>query len=51
MKSKISKFLVKFGGFMSAIALTLVTAISNSTCTWYIYQEKMPEQAKQLRKF
>ena len=51
MKSEVSKLLIKFGGLMSALALTLVTATSNSACTWYIYQEKMPDQAKKLRKF
>jgi cyclic lactone autoinducer peptide len=51
MKNKAFNLLVKFGGAVSALALTLVTVTSNSTCVWYTYQEEMPDQAKKLRKF
>lgn len=51
MKNKVLKLFTKFGGLVSALALTLVTVTANSTCVWYVYQEEMPEQAKKLRKF
>ncbi|MBP1566586.1 MAG: cyclic lactone autoinducer peptide [Oscillospiraceae bacterium] len=36
---------------LASLALIATTYISNSTCSWITYQEKLPEAAKELRKF
>ena len=45
------KFFKKYGHVFAAIALVLTTLVANSTCTFLIHQEKLPEGAKTLRKF
>ncbi|MBQ4522874.1 MAG: cyclic lactone autoinducer peptide [Lachnospiraceae bacterium] len=41
------------GALSSVAALALmVTAVNTSSCCWYIFgQDKLPENAKKLRKF
>lgn len=41
----------KYSGAIAAFALVITTLASNSTCTYFFYQDKMPETAKKLRKF
>lgn len=36
---------------LAYLALFMTTAISNSTCHYIVFQEKMPDDAKKLRKF
>ena len=45
------KFIEKYSGAIAAFALVITTLVSNSTCTYFFYQDKMPETAKKLRKF
>lgn len=53
--SKIKMFYQKLnkGALSSVAALALMITASNvSTCCWYIFgQDKLPENAKKLRKF
>lgn len=41
----------KYSGVIAAFALVITTLTSNSTCTYFLYQDKLPETAKRLRKF
>lgn len=36
---------------MAAMALLVTAVASNRCCMWYFGQDKMPEGAKELRKF
>lgn len=45
------KFLTKFGHIFAALALVFTTLTVNSTCGYIVHQEKLPENAKALRKF
>mgnify|MGYP000773613742 CR=1 FL=1 len=51
MKNFISKYAVKFGGCIAALAMMVTAATVNSACVWFTHQEKLPEEAKKLRKF
>lgn len=51
MKNFISKYGVKFGGCIAALAMMVTAATVNSACVWFTHQEKLPEEAKKLRKF
>lgn len=44
-------FFKKYGHVFAALALVLTTITANSTCAFFIHQEKLPEGAKTLRKF
>lgn len=44
-------FFKKHGHVFAALALVLTTITANSTCSFFTYQEKLPEGAKTLRKF
>lgn len=46
-----TKFIEKYRAVIAALALLLATFAANSTCTYTLYQEEIPEQAKKLRKF
>jgi cyclic lactone autoinducer peptide len=48
VKNGVSKSLKKA---IAKIALTVTKANVNSTCPYHIYQPKIPESAKKLRKF
>jgi cyclic lactone autoinducer peptide len=48
VKNDISKKLSKT---IAKIALTITKANVNSTCPYHVYQPKIPEAAKKLRKF
>ncbi len=49
MKKFISK--LKIGNIIPALAVAVVTVMSNSTCAFIAHQAKMPEEARKLRKF
>lgn len=44
-------FVQKYSGMIAAFALVITTVVANSACMFLTYQEKMPENAKALRKF
>lgn len=44
-------FFKKYGHVFAALALVLTTITANSTCAFFIHQEKLPEGAKTLRRF
>ena len=44
-------FLRKYGHIFAALALVFTTITANSTCSYVIHQEKLPENAKLLRRF
>jgi cyclic lactone autoinducer peptide len=48
VKDNISKEIKKV---IAKVALTVTKANVNSTCPYYLYQPKIPESAKKLRKF
>ncbi|MEE0023277.1 cyclic lactone autoinducer peptide [Ruminococcus sp.] len=45
------KFIKKYSGLLSALALVLTTFTVNSTCIYTMHQDEVPEVAKKLRKF
>lgn len=45
------KLFLKYAGMMAALALVITTISANTTCIMTVYQEKLPESAKKLRKF
>lgn len=53
MKGEIcmKSFFTKYSSFLAAIALVITTMTVNSTCTYLIYQDKLPRDAYKLRKF
>ena len=51
MKNFISKYAVKFGGCIAVLTMMVTAATVNSACVWFTHQEKLPEEAKKLRKF
>jgi cyclic lactone autoinducer peptide len=40
-----------YGTQLAALAMVVATAVSNSACVFYIYQDELPEDVKKLRKF
>ncbi|MBE6843848.1 MAG: cyclic lactone autoinducer peptide [Ruminococcus sp.] len=44
-------FLMKYSSVIAAFALMVTTVVENSACIWITHQEKMPENARRLRKF
>ncbi|MBR4101848.1 MAG: cyclic lactone autoinducer peptide [Oscillospiraceae bacterium] len=44
-------FMQKYAGIMAALALVVTTLMANSTCSYTMHQDEMPEVAKKLRKF
>lgn len=51
MKKSLFNILTKLGGCMAVLSLTLTTLTANTTCTWLSYQDELPKEAKNLRKF
>lgn len=51
MKKFISKNIAKIGSIVAALAVMMTTVNVNSACTWFTHQEKLPVDAKKLRKF
>lgn len=51
MKKKLHTFFLRYGGYIAALALTIITVNENSACAFYLYQDELPENAKKLRKF
>lgn len=45
------KFLKRYGRIFAALAMTLTIINVNTTCTFIIYQDVLPKEAKKLRKF
>lgn len=45
------KLMAKFGPMLAALALMVTTMSVNTTCSWVGYQDKVPENARKLRKF
>ena len=50
MKKFLKKFKNPLMGAVNVMALAAVIQSVGSTCTWYIYQPKMPDSVKKLRK-
>lgn len=46
-----NRLLLRFSGMISVLALIITTTSANVTCGYYAYQPKLPENAKNLRKF
>ncbi len=44
-------FIVKYGHILAAFAVVITTFASNRTCNYILYERKLPESAKRLRKF
>lgn len=44
-------WMLTIGGIIPAIAITITTLNVNTTCFWVINQDKLPKNAKKLRKF
>lgn len=42
---------LKFSSILAMLALVMTTANVNATCDFLIYQPKLPQNAKKLRKF
>lgn len=51
MKKLFSKYIWKLGSCAAALAVVATTLTANSTCVWFSHQEKLPVDAKKLRKF
>ncbi|MBR6760813.1 MAG: cyclic lactone autoinducer peptide [Oscillospiraceae bacterium] len=51
MKHKIASMILKMSGSLAALALIVTSVTANAACMWLTYQEEMPADAKQLRKF
>ena len=45
------KIIVKFCGILANYALMITALNINTTCMMYAHQPKLPEKAKQLRRF
>lgn len=48
---KNKNWLLTIGSVIPAIALVITTFNVNTTCTWIVHQDKLPKNAKKLRKF
>lgn len=51
LKTCIKNLIFKFGSLVAGLALLVTTLNVNTTCAWLVYQPKLPEGAKKLRKF
>lgn len=45
------KFLKKYGRIFATLAIMVTSVNVNTTCMVIMYQDKLPEEAKKLRKF
>ncbi|MFI3214980.1 MAG: cyclic lactone autoinducer peptide [Eubacteriales bacterium] len=45
------KFLMKYGHILSAFTLIITTHVANRNCLLIFHQPKLPDTAKNLRKF
>lgn len=41
----------KYSGFLAALAISVTALNANSACVFIMHQDKLPEEAKYLRKF
>lgn len=48
---KWQRFIMKFGGLISAFALVITAAGANQVCYFIVGQDRPPESARRLRKF
>lgn len=44
-------FFARYSKMLAALALVITTMTVNSTCTYLIYQDELPQDAYKLRKF
>lgn len=55
MKKLLKQLIQKINGkslsVLATLALVATTVAANSTCLWAIYQEELPDNYKELRKF
>lgn len=51
LMKKNKNWLLAIGSIIPAIALVITTFNVNTTCTWIVHQDKLPNTAKKLRKF
>ena len=51
MKLKFKSFVSKTGAILPAIAFVFATLSANSTCGYYIYQEKAPKELDKLKMY
>lgn len=51
MKTKFISLARKASTVVASLALLAVTSNVNFTCTFWLHQTKLPENAKKLRKF
>ena len=51
MKKFISRHIWKLGSCVASLAVMMTVVTANSACVWFTHQEKLPEEAKKLRKF
>lgn len=42
---------MKIYSMLATFALAITTYVANSACVWITYQEKLPDDAKKLRRF
>lgn len=45
------RIFLKFNSILAMLALVMTTANVNATCCLFVYQPKLPQNAKKLRKF
>lgn len=45
------KFIEKNLGLIASLAFVITTVTANSTCICLIHQDRLPDEAKKLRKF
>lgn len=51
MKKFMLNNIAKLGSVVAALAVMITTVNVNSACVWFTHQEKLPVDAKKLRKF
>lgn len=51
MKNFAKKQFAKVGNCVAEIAKKSTSLTANSACVWFSHQEKLPKEAKKLRKF
>lgn len=44
------KLMMKFGSMIAALALVAASLNVNATCSYHVYQDKVPESARKLSK-
>ena len=51
MKKFITKYSMKLGSCVAALAVIMTAFTANSACVWFTHQEELPKDAKKLRRF